>query len=115
MTGKSKRNAMKLNRRIKSIRRRIAAMGLVAQGTVSKRTKVCGKTNCRCAHDPEARHGPYYEWTRREKGRYVHTIISAEQAEQLVAAIDNHKRVLALLARWSTETARALKIGSGRN
>lgn len=114
MTRKPKRNASKLNRRIESIRRQIAAMGLVAQGTVSKRTKVCGRPNCRCAEDPQARHGPYYEWTRREKGRYVHTVISAEQAEELMAAIDNHKRVLALLARWSTETARALKITSGR-
>ena len=114
MTEQSKKHATKLSRRIESIRRQIAAMGLVAQGTVSRRTKVCGRANCRCAQDPAARHGPYYEWTRREKGRYVHTVISAQQAEELVAAIHNHKRVLALLTRWSTETARALKIRSGR-
>jgi hypothetical protein len=113
MTKKSKTMATTLNRRIESIRQQIAAMGLVAQGTVSKRTKVCGRPNCRCAQDPEARHGPYYEWTRREKGRYVHTVISAEKAEVLAAAIDNHRRVLALLARWSTETARTLKLTAG--
>jgi len=112
MTKKSKKHAPKLNHQIESIRRQIAAMGLVAQGTVTKRTKVCGRPNCRCAQDSEARHGPYYEWTRREKGRYVHTVISAEQAEGLAAAIDNNRRVLALLARWSAETARVLKIGS---
>jgi len=114
MTKKSKKHLPTLNRRIESIRRQIEAMGLVAQGTVSKRTKVCGRPNCRCAQDPEARHGPYYEWTRRESGRYVHTVISAEQAEKLAAAIDNNRRVLTLLARWSTETARVLKIGSAR-
>ena len=114
MSLKAKKKAATLNRRIAHIRRQIAAMGLVAQGTVSKRTKVCGKANCRCADDPAARHGPYYEWTRREKGRYVHTVISAEQAKELDAAIDNHRRVLALLARWSIETARALKIRIGR-
>jgi hypothetical protein len=114
MSTKRKKSAAPLNQRIQSIRRQIAKMGLVAQGTLTKRTKVCGRANCRCAQDPAARHGPYYEWTRREKGRYVHTVISAEQAEELAAAIDNHKRVLALLSRWSTETARALKIGSAR-
>jgi hypothetical protein len=114
MPKKTKKAATKLTRRIDSIRGRIAAMGLVAQGTVTKRTKVCGRANCRCAQDPAARHGPYYEWTRRERGRYVHTVISAEQAEALVAAIDNHKRVLALLTRWSAETARVLNIGSER-
>ena len=86
MTEKSKKHAPTLNRQIQSIRQQIAAMGLVAQGTVSKRTKVCGRPNCRCAQDPEARHGPYYEWTRRQNGRYVHTVISAEQAKKLVAA-----------------------------
>lgn len=97
-----------------SIRREIAAMELVAQGTITQRTKVCGRPNCRCAEDPHARHGPYYEWTRRENGRYRHTIISAEQAEKLAAAIDNHKQVLVLLARWSGETARALDIKANR-
>lgn len=114
MTKKTKKHSPKLTRRIESIRRQIAAMGLVAQGTVSKRTKVCGRPNCRCAQDPEARHGPYYEWTRRENGRYVHTVISTEQAEKLVAAIDNNRKVLALLRSWSTETARTLKIAPGR-
>jgi len=113
MTTKAKKNAARVSRPIESIRRQIAAMGLVAQGTVSKRTKVCGRPNCRCAQDPQARHGPYYEWTRRENGRYVHTVISADQAKELVAAIDNHKRVLALLARWSIQTAKALNITTG--
>jgi len=89
-------------------------MDLVAQGTLTKRTKVCGRANCRCAQDPKARHGPYYEWTRREKGRYLHTVISAEQANELGVAIKNHKRVLALLARWSSETARELEIKPSR-
>ena len=113
MAKKTKKDPTTVSRPIESIRRQIAAMGLVAQGTLSKRTKVCGRPNCRCAVDPQARHGPYYEWTRRENGRYVHTVISAEQAKELVAAIDNHKRVLALLARWSTQTAKALSITSG--
>jgi hypothetical protein len=97
-----------------SIRQQIAAMELVAQGTLTQRTKVCGRPNCRCAQDPNARHGPYYEWTRRENGRYVHTVISADQAKKLATAIDNHKQVLALLARWSTETARFLNIKKSR-
>lgn len=112
MARKTKKDAAKVSRPIENIRQQIAAVGLVAQGTVSKRTKVCGRPNCRCAEDPQARHGPYYEWTRREDGRYVHTVVSADQAKELIAAIDNHKRVLALLARWSTETARALKLSS---
>ena len=110
MTKKNKKNSPPFNRRIESIRKQVAAMNLLAQGTISKRMKICGKPNCRCAKDPKARHGPYYEWTRREKGRYVHTVISAEQVEALATAIDNNRKVLKLLGRWSSETARILKI-----
>lgn len=113
MPKKSEKKAIGANRSIESIRHKIAAIGLVAQGTLSKRMKICGRPNCRCAVDPQARHGPYYEWTRREKGRYVNTLISEEQAGELTAAIENHKRVLALLKRWSAETAKALKIKTG--
>lgn len=112
MSKKSEKNTPTVNRSIESIRHKIAAMGLVAQGTLSKRMKVCGRSNCRCAVDLQARHGPYYEWTRREKGRYVNTLISEEQAGELATAIDNHKRVLELLKRWSAETARILKINN---
>jgi hypothetical protein len=110
MSSRSKESDTTPNRRIERIRKQIASLGLVAQGTISKRTKVCGKHNCRCAHDTDARHGPYYEWTRRQKGRYVHTVITADQAKQLAVAIDNHRRLRALLARWCVETARVLKM-----
>jgi hypothetical protein len=32
----------------------------------------CGKPGCRCASDPAARHGPYYEWSHMLKGKLVH-------------------------------------------
>ena len=110
MTEQRKTNATKLSRKIEHIREKITSMDLVAQGTISKRTKVCGRPNCRCAEDPDARHGPYYEWTRRENGRYIHSVISPEQAKHLAVAIDNHKKLKLLLKRWSRETARILKM-----
>ena len=114
MTSGSKKKPRRTSgRRIERIRRQIDAMTLVAQGTLSKRTKVCGRPNCRCAQDPDARHGPYYEWTRREGGRFLHSIVQPDQAEQLAEAIDNYKRILGLLAAWSSETARILKIRNG--
>lgn len=101
---------IKSSRKIEKIRKQIAAMDVVAHGTISKRTKVCGRPNCRCAKDDDARHGPYFEWTRREKGRYAHSIISPEQAKELARAINNHKKLQGLLKQWSKETARLLKM-----
>jgi hypothetical protein len=95
---------------IRQIRREIAAVDLLCSGTLLKRWKQCGRPNCRCAHDPSARHGPYYEWSRRRNDRLLHSLLSAEQAEDMALAIKNYHRILRLLAAWSHETARALGV-----
>jgi len=95
---------------IRHIRQDIGALDWVCAGTLLKRWKLCGRSNCRCAQDPAARHGPYYEWSRRHNGRFVHSLLSAQQAQTVARAISNHKRILALLAQWRGETTRALKL-----
>jgi hypothetical protein len=95
---------------IRQIRRQIAAVDLLCSGTLLKRWKQCGRPNCRCAHDPSARHGPYYEWSRRCNDRLLHSLLSAEQAEDMALAIKNYRRILELLSTWSYETARALGV-----
>ncbi len=59
--------------------------------------KVCGKPNCRCASDLDARHGPYYEWGFMRDGKLVHRRVPAERADLMQQAIDNSKRVRELL------------------
>lgn len=92
-------------RRIVAIRDRLARIDLVCSGTLTERTKTCGKPNCRCATDPEARHGPYYEWTWREGGKLRHKILSPQQADELRRAIANYRDVQQLLQRWERESA----------
>jgi len=101
-------------RRIEEIRSQIESMNLVCSGTLLKRTKTCGKPNCRCATDPEARHGPYHEWSRREGGRLVHKIITPEQARRLKQAIKNYREIQALLARWERESTTIILSGGKR-
>lgn len=96
-------------RRIEKIRRRIEAMELVCSGTLHTRTKVCGKSSCRCHQNPRHRHGPYHEWTRREDGRLRHSVFAPEQAEQIQEAIDNYREILGLLRRWEEETVRIIR------
>jgi len=80
-------------------------MDFVVSGTICTRTKVCGRPNCRCARDPDARHGPYHEWLRHQEGRLVRSTVTAEQAARLGQAIANYREVQALLARWHKEAA----------
>ena len=101
-------------RRLAGIAEKVAKIGLICSGTLIQRTKTCGKENCRCATDPAARHGPYYEWSWREGGRLVHRIISAEQAQQLQRAIRNYQRLHELLGRWERASAAIIFRDSSR-
>jgi hypothetical protein len=50
------------------------------RGSVSERSMKCGRKDCRCQHDPRARHGPYYSLTRAEGGKTRSRYLTAEQA-----------------------------------
>jgi len=110
----------RMRARSRALREAIDALDYLASGTLLTRTKVCGRANCRCAVDPAARHGPYYEWTRRSEGHLVHYVVSPEQAQLIKVAIDNHREVQRLLAAWERETAaeilqeKAASVGSSR-
>lgn len=80
-------------------------MDFIASGTIHVRTKVCGRKNCRCATDPEHRHGPYHEWTRHKDGRYQHKVVTAEQARFLEHAIANRREIQSLLDTWEEDSA----------
>ena len=50
------------------------------RGSVSERSMKCGRKECRCQRDPEARHGPYYSLTRMEGGKTRSRYLNADQA-----------------------------------
>ncbi len=52
------------------------------RGSVSERSMKCGRKECRCQQDPQARHGPYYSLTRVEEGKTKSRYLTAEQAGQ---------------------------------
>jgi hypothetical protein len=94
--------------RTSNIKDAIVSIDYLSSGTLLTRMKVCGRSNCRCAVDVDARHGPYYEWNRRIDGRLVHRLLTEEQAELVAKAISNHREVLRLLSLWEEETAQQI-------
>jgi hypothetical protein len=98
----------RLRQRTQTLRRAINTLDFVASGTLHTRTKVCGRPNCRCAVDPNARHGPYHEWSRRHNQRLLHSVLTSEQAKLLTEAIANYRKIQLLLVRWQQETAREI-------
>src|ERR1700677_5387240 len=78
---------------ITEIRAELAGMDYVCSGTLLKRMKTCGHPSCRCAQDPGARHGPYYEWGHMKGGKLVHRLVSAQQANLLRQASATYRPV----------------------
>lgn len=94
--------------RIERIRAELAAIDIVCSGTLLKRMKTCGSPSCRCATDPDARHGPYYEWGHMKAGKLLHRLVSPPQAEALRLSIANYRKVKKLLRAWEAETERLI-------
>ena len=60
----------------------------IRRGSISERTIRCGKANCACATDPEARHGPYFSLTQAVEGKTRSRFLNAEQAALAQQQID---------------------------
>ena len=114
MSPAEEKDSSAARRRIEEIRRQIDSFDLICSGTLLERTKTCGKSNCRCATDPGARHGPYHEWSWREGGRLVHKIVSPDQARRLRQAIDDYRKIQALLTLWERESTPIVLKGGKR-
>jgi hypothetical protein len=100
--------------KIGRIRAAFSEVEYLCSGTLVQRMKVCGKPGCRCAQDPAARHGPYYEWGHMKAGRLVHRMVTPQQAELLQRAIANHRHAKKLIRAWEQETERLIDLEAPR-
>jgi hypothetical protein len=89
------------------------------RGTVSTRHMKCSKPTCACAHDPDARHGPYFSLTRSVDGRTRSRYLSREQAAEARRQIEAGQRFRQQIEafwqvceRWADEE---LERGPGRD
>ncbi len=94
--------------RIAQIHEELARLNYICAGTLQHRTRVCGKPGCRCARDPAARHGPYYEWGRIEQGRLVHSKLSPQEARRFVQAMRKYRRLKRLVRGWQQASVQAM-------
>lgn len=89
-------------------RRELLDIEYFVKGTVSKRMMKCGRPQCACHHDPAKRHGPYFEWTYKEKGKTVSVKISAAAAPLYKAASKQRRKLKAVLAKLERLSRTAL-------
>jgi type II secretory pathway component PulJ len=94
--------------RFRQARQELDQLGYFLKGTVLKRMMKCGHPNCACHRDASLRHGPYFEWTYKVKGKTVNVKLSPQAAPLYQAATKQHRKLKAALARMERLSRTAL-------
>lgn len=94
--------------RFQKAQRELRQLDYFLKGTVLKRMMKCGQARCACHLDPSKRHGPYFEWTYKAKGKTVNVKLSPQAAPLYLAATQQYRRLKAILARLERLSRTAL-------
>ena len=81
------------NQRFDRLKRSVAALGPLRRGSVVKRYVPCGKPGCCCQAMPPQLHGPYYQWTRKIRGKTVTVRLTEQEAQRIREWIDNGRQL----------------------
>jgi hypothetical protein len=87
------------SRRFQDLKREFQQLEYFCKGTLLKRMMKCGKAQCACRQDPNKRHGPYFEWTYKAKGKTVNVKLTPEVMPMFRAASQQYRRLKSLLNR----------------
>ncbi len=93
----------------------LASIDLALPGSVEVRRTRCGKPQCRCHSDEEARHGPYIVWTRKVNARTVTKVLSEDELADYRAWLDNSRRLRELVDELHKLTLQVVEEQQGRS
>ncbi len=97
------------------LKRQLETLGYVCLGSITRRWITCGNPACACHRDPNRRHGPYYQWTRKIGGRTETRMLDESLLRLYQEGIRNHRRLDAILEKMrevSLAAFEAVKIQS---
>ena len=94
--------------RFEALKREIVQLDYFCKGTVLKRMMKCGNPQCACHRDPAKRHGPYFECTFKVQNKTVNLKLYPEVTPLYRAAIQQQRKLKALLGRLERLSRTAL-------
>ena len=98
--------------RYSALKRSVLSIGFIRRGSLVRRFMPCGQPGCRCRSKPPRLHGPYYQWTRKIRGKTVTVRVTFAEAKQIREWIKNGRQLNGILSRMEKLslriTARAL-------
>lgn len=95
-------------RNFAALKQELTELSYFCKGTVMKRMMKCGQQRCACHQDPAKRHGPYFEWTYKEKGKTVNRRLRPEEAPIYQAAIQQYRKLQSVLKQMEQVSREAV-------
>jgi hypothetical protein len=95
--------------RFRALKQEFQQLEYFCKGTLLKRMMKCGKAQCACRQDPAKRHGPYFEWTYKAKGKTVNVKLARDVMPMFRAASHQYRKLRSLLNRLETLSQTVLR------
>jgi len=93
--------------RYRDLAQRIAEVGFISAGSITRRYTKCASPNCRCRADPPRPHGPYWQWTAKVDGKTITRRLSPTEADLYQQWIDNDRELRSLIDQMRQVAAKA--------
>jgi hypothetical protein len=90
------------------LRRQLQDLSYFCKGTILERRMKCGQPKCACHQDPSKRHGPYWEWTYKLKGKTVTVKLTPTTGPIYKTASHHYRKLKSLLNRMERLSHKAL-------
>src|SRR5699024_8524982 len=93
--------------RYRDLAQRIAEVGFISAGSITRRYTKCASPNCRCRADPPRPHGPYWQWTAKVDGKTITRRLRPTEADLYQQWIDNDRELRSLIDQMRQVAAKA--------
>jgi hypothetical protein len=101
-----------LRQRLEARRRELGQGGISIGGSLVRTLRKCGRENCRCAQDPEARHAAHVLTTKvRRKTKVVY--VPVDMVEEARLWVQERRRIRRLLAEMDALAERLVRSHAG--
>src|SRR3970282_2558732 len=84
-------------KRFQELKADLTQIEYFSKGTLLARMVRCGKPQCAYGKDSSKRHGPYYEWTYKVRGKTVTVRLAPEAAPFFRAAARQYRKLKTIL------------------
>jgi hypothetical protein len=110
MTRSAQTRLTAYQRSYRQLAERVAEIGYIAAGSITRRHTRCGTPGCRCHADPPQPHGPYWQWTTKIDGKTVTRRLSPTEADLYQQWINNDRELRALIDQMRRVAAKATEL-----